>query len=539
MRRYGMTRRGFLLGSSGALTGALGARLLWADAVRAAATGGSLTIAMPADSEPASLDGQVDPYVSAWLLNSFVTDPLVLLNSSGKYVPLLATGWTTSAEGRLWTLPLRRGVTFQDGTPFDAEAVKFNIDRVMNPETHSALMASYLGVKSFLKTEVVDRYTVRAIYSSPVPALLYGLSIFPLWSPAAVSQFGGSFQQHLVGEGAFKLDGWIRGDNVRFVKNPAYHGGRPWQEHEGPAYLDSITVRFVGDQGVLGQILKTGEANFVAGLPAQAVATYASNPAYSLVAGYQSGNGMMFSMNAGRAPLDDVRVRRALRYAYDQDRMNQTLYGGSYVTVKGPLTKYTLYYWKGADSAYRLDPSRASSLLDEAGWKNNPRTGVREKDGKPLALTIVMLHHKEIGEYLAAQLRGIGVELRVEVVPGPVQLQRALNGDFDIIYERLRSYEPDILFDEFYSKNYRPGGWAWTRYQNAVLDKVLLETQSTTDRVRRQALFAEAQKIVTEQALYLPTLDDPQYYAMMKKVRGFRLGATGSWYFLNDISVEK
>jgi peptide/nickel transport system substrate-binding protein len=354
-----------------------------------------------------------------------------------------------------------------------------------------------------------------------------------------VKQFGPSFPQHLVGEGAFRLAEWVRGDHVRFVRNPAYHGTRPWQEHEGAAYLDSITVRFVGDQGVLGQILKTGEANLVAGLPAQAVATYAGSPAYQLLAGYQSGNGMMFSLNTARPALNDVRVRRALRYAYDQDRMNQTLYGGSYVTVKGPLTKYTLYYWKGADNAYRLDPARARTILDEAGWKENSRTGVREKDGRPLALTMVMLHHKEIGEYLAAQLRAIGADLRVEVVPGPVQLQRAQSGDFDLIYERLRSYEPDLLFDEFYSKNYRPGGWAWTRYQNAALDKALLDSQSTTDPARRQALFTEAQKIVTDEALYLPTLDDPQYYAMTRKVHGFRLGATGSWYFLNDVSVDK
>ena len=534
MGLHGMTRRSLLLATCSALAGASAAGRSWA----AAAPGGALTIAMPADAEPASLDGQVDPYVSAWLLNSFVTDPLVMLTSSGRYIPMLATGWTTAADGRVWTLSLRQGLVFQDGTPFDAEAVKFNIDRVMNPETHSALMASYLGVKNYLKTEVVDRLTVRVIYGSPVPALLYGLSIFPLWSPAAVRQFGSGFQQHLVGEGAFRLAGWARGDNVRFVRNPAYHGARPWQEHEGAPFLESITVRFVGDQGVLGQILKTGEANLVAGLPAQAVGTYANQPGYEVVAGYQSGNGMMFSMNTARPALNDVRVRRALRYAYDQDRMNQTLYGGSYVTVRGPLTKYTLYYWKGAENAYRLDPGRARSLLDEAGWKDNPRTGVREKDGRPLTLTIVMLHHKEIGEYLAAQLRAVGVDLRVEVVPGPVQLQRAFSGDFDIIYERLRSYEPDILADEFYSKNYRPGGWAWTRYQNAALDKVLLETQSTTDPARRRALFTEAQKTVTEQALYLPTLDDPQYYAMTRKVRGFRLGAIGSWYFVNDVSIS-
>jgi peptide/nickel transport system substrate-binding protein len=533
MGPHGLTRRSFLLASTATLAAASRAGRSWA-----AAPGGALTIAMPADAEPATLDGQIDPYVSAWLLNSFVTDPLVMLTSAGRYIPMLATGWTSAAGGRVWTLTLRPGVVFQDGTPFDAEAVKFNLERVMNPETHSALMANYLGVKNYLKTEAPDRLTLRIIYGSPVPALLYGLSICPLWSPAAVKQFGTSFPQHLVGEGAFRLAEWVRGDHVRFVRNRAYHGTRPWQEHEGAAYLESITVRFVGDQGVLGQILKTGEVNLVAGLPAQAVATYANNAAYQLLAGYQSGNGMMFSLNTARPMLNDVRVRRALRYAYDQDQMNQTLYGGSYVTVKGPLTKYTLYYWKGADNAYRLDSARARVLLDEAGWKENSRTGVREKDGRALTLTMVMLHHKEIGEYLAAQLRVIGADLRVEVVPGPVQLQRAQSGDFDLIYERLRSYEPDLLFDEFYSKNYRPGGWAWTRYQNAALDKALLDSQSTTDPARRQALFTEAQKIVTDEALYLPTLDDPQYYAMTRKVHGFRLGATGSWCFLNDVSVD-
>lgn len=534
-----MTRRGFLGRSSACLAGIVGARLLAPGALSAATAGGDLTIATPADTEPASLDGQVDPYVSAWLFNSFVADPLIMLTAAGKYIPMLATAWSVTGGGRIWTLPLRRGVAFQDGTPFDAEAVKFNIDRVMSPETHSALMANYLGVKSFLKTEVVDQYTVRLIYSSPVPALLYGLSICPLWSPAAVKQYGSSFQQHLVGEGPFKLAAWVRGDHIRFVKNPAYRGARPWQDHDGPAYLDSITIRFVGDAGVLGQILKTGEANFVAGLPAQALNAYAHNPGYTVIAGYQPGNGMMFVMNTARPALNDVRVRRALRYAYDQNKMNQTLYDGNYVTLKGPLTKYTLYYWKGAESAYGLDPAKARGLLDEAGWKVNARTGGREKDGRPLSLTIVMLHHKEIGEYLATQFRAIGVELRVEVVPGPVQLQRTQSGDFDIMYERLRSYEPDILFDEFYSSNFRPGGWAWTRFQNAALDKVLLDTQSTTDPVRRQALFTEAQKMVTEQALYLPTLDDPQFYAMTKKVRGFRLGAIGSWYFVNDVAVEK
>jgi len=501
--------------------------------------GGALVIAAPADIEPASMDGQVDPYTSTWLFDSFVSDPLVVLTPQAKYSPMLATSWSTSANGKIWTFKLRRGVKFQDGTPFDADAVKFNLDRVMDPQTHSALLADYLGAKNFLKADAIDKNTVRIIYKDPVPALLAGISIFPIWSPDAVRKLGTNFQQHLVGEGAFTMTEWVKGDHLKFTRNREYRGGPPVQTHAGPAYLDSITIRFVGEQGVLGEVLKSGEVNMVMGLPAQALSAYKNSPDFHVEAGYQPGNGMQFVMNTARPTLSDVRVRQALRYAYDQNRMNQTLYDGNYVVVKGPLTKYTLYYWKGAETAYPYSPDKAKALLDEAGWKVTPRSWIREKDGKPLVLTITMLHHKEIGEYLGAQFRSIGVDLKVEMVPGPVQLQRVLNGDFDIMYERLRSFEPDVLFSEFYSKNNNPGGWAWTRFQDSRLDEILLKTQATTDPTVRARTFTEAQKMITGFALALPTLDDPQYYAMRKAVKGFQLGATGNWFFVNEMYVEK
>src|SRR4029077_9505812 len=208
MNSLWLSRRRFLTWSSAGLASTTLGPILTAASRASAASSGNLTIATAADSEPASLDGQVDPYVTAWLLNSFVPDPLVYLTSGGKYLPMLATRWTISSEGRIWTVSLRTGITFQDGTPLDADAVKFNIDRVMSPETHSALMANYLGVKNFLKADVLDKATVRIIYGSPVPALLYGLSIFPLWSPTAVRQYGSNYQQHLSGEGGRQLGQW-------------------------------------------------------------------------------------------------------------------------------------------------------------------------------------------------------------------------------------------------------------------------------------------------------------------------------------------
>jgi len=501
--------------------------------------GGNLIIATRAANEPASMDGQVDPYLDTWLFNSWVADPLILLTSAGEYKPMLATGWTLSPDGKTWTFTLRKDVKFQDGTPFNAEAVKFNIDRLMDPATHSALMADNVGVSAFKATEVVDEFTVKIIYNAPVPKAWWGFSICPMWSPTAVKKYGKDFHQNLVGTGAFKMTEWVKGNYLKFVKDPNYKGGPPLQEHTGPAYLDSITVKFVGEDAVLGEILKTGEANMVMEMPAQSLAFYKNNPAFQIVPGYQPGTAMQFVMNTGKPPLDDIRVRQALRYAYDQDKINQTLYDGYYVAVKGPLTKFTRCYWKGVEDAYKYDPEKSKSLLEEAGWKVNPRTGIREKDGKPLALNIVMLHHQELGEYLGVQFRAIGVDLKVEVVPGPVQLERALNGQFDLMYCRLRSFEPDDLYAIWYSKNLKPGGWAWSRFQNDKLDEILLKTQSIADLEERCKLFTEAQKMITEFALALPTVDNPIYFVMPKSVKGVKVGVFGGWLFVNDIYIEK
>jgi peptide/nickel transport system substrate-binding protein len=506
----------------------------------APARGGGLIIATAASSEPALSDGQVDPYVMTWLLDSFVTDPLVLLTPEGEYKPMLATGWVLSPDGKTLTLTLRKGIKFQDGTPFNAEAVKFNIDRVMDPNTHSLLMADNLGVKQFKATEVVDEFTVRIVYNAPVPSVFYGLSVCPMWSPTAVKKYGADFHLNLVGTGAFKMTEWVKGSHVKFVKDPNYIGGPPWQEHAGPAYLDSITIKWVGEAAVLGEVLKTGEVNMVMSLPAQSLAFYKSNPDFQVIPAYQPGTGMQFTMNTSRPPLDDIRVRQALRYAYDQDKINQTLYDSYNVAVKAPLTKFSRCYWKGAEDAYKYDPEKAKSLLEEAGWKVNSRTGIREKEGKPLAFTIQMLHHSEIGEYLGTPFRAIGVDLKMEVIPGPVSQQRAASGEFDFMYERLRHFEPDVLYSVWYSKNTPPGGWAWSRFQNDKLDEVLLKTQSTADPDERCKLFIEAQKMVTEFALALPTVDDAVYFAMPKSVKGFKLGvASGGWFFVNDMYVEK
>ncbi len=488
--------------------------------------------------EPANLDSQVDPYASATLINSWVTDSLILLTTEQEYVPFMATAYEANAEGTEWTLSLRDDIVFQDGTPFNAEAFKANIDRIMDPETLSALRASSLGSEVFGSVEVVDESTAKIVYTGPWVTAVPGLAATPIWSPAALEEYGDDFTNHLTGCGAFTLTGWAKGSEITFEKWPDYKGSAPNQDHDGPAYLDTITVKMVGEQAILGEVLRTGEVNIVYQLPFQSLASYQDDDDFLVVPTYQGGSGNMFNMNLEHPPLDDLRVRQALRHSYDPQDLNDTLYDGVNLTVHGPLTSYTRCYWDGAETAYPYDPEKSKQLLEEAGWVEGS-DGIREKDGQRLSFVGVALSTQELLEYLGTRFAAIGVELKIELVPGPVQLERAIGGDFDLMFEHLSGVEPDVLYLIWHSENLKPGGWAWSRFKNDRVDELLDMTKEVADPDERCALFVEVQQIVTENVPALPTVSNAVVYAMSSDIKGFTVGgAVRSYFYINNMYVE-
>jgi len=178
-----MKRRDFAL-AVGGMTASIGTGTAWRPAAAQTPTsGGTLTIVFPANQEPASLDGHIDPFQSTWLLNSFVADPLVVLDADGTYKPALALAWESSPDGKAWTFHLRPGVTFQDGTPFNAAAVKYNIERILAPATSSKQLASDIGPVA--RIDLIDELTARLNYDTPWVTLLDTMRRTPIWSPPA------------------------------------------------------------------------------------------------------------------------------------------------------------------------------------------------------------------------------------------------------------------------------------------------------------------------------------------------------------------
>lgn len=314
-----------------------------------------------AAQEPASLDGHTEPYHTAWLIDYMITDPLLILGPDGEYHPALARSWAASPGADMWTFHLRSDVTFQDGTPFDAEALKYNIERILAPETRSAEMAAHIG--PLQRVEVVDDTTATLHYDVPWVTVLDAFRRIPIWSPTAAERWGiEEFDRHLVGAGPFTLEEWVPNDHVTLRRWEGYGGWNSISTSPGPAALDRVTVRFIGEAAVLGNVVATRNAHIAMNLPTPYIGDYQNREGFSLMTGFQAGTGRSMVMNVRRPPFDNLRLRQALLHATDQSAINDLLYDGHYLISDGPLNEVHPCYWDGNAQYYPHDPEKAGQL---------------------------------------------------------------------------------------------------------------------------------------------------------------------------------
>lgn len=485
----------------------------------------------------------IDPHVNAsselGIPLTSVYDTLVYQDpASGQFVPGLAESWTISNDGKTYTFKLRRDVKFHDGEPFNAQAVKTTLDRIVNPETKSQKAAVMLG--PYERAEVLDDYTIALHLKEPFAPLLDSLSqvYTGIASPKALAQWGQDYQMHQVGTGPFKFVEYVPKDHLTLARNPDYTWGPKVLAHRGPAYLDEIVFKFYEDPATRALALESGQVQVMGEMPPQDAERLAADKRFVLHAVQVPGEPLQFFLNTQRPPTDDLRVRQALLYATDRAAIVQAIFRGQSPVAYGPLTASTLGFDPALRSLYPHDLAKAQALLDEAGWTDTDGDGRRDKAGQALRVEGVMMGFgfvPEVAQLLQAQWKEAGVELATQLVPYGTLLQAGREGTANVLPFLISGSDPDVLRPFYHSK----GTFNWAKVSDAQLDEWLIQAASSGDWEARRKLYAQTQQRIMELALLVPVRDYVNLNMANAQVKGLRYDARGWFPWLVDVQLSE
>jgi peptide/nickel transport system substrate-binding protein len=442
--------------------------------------------------------------------------------------PALATDWQVSPDGRQWTFHLRQGVTFHDGSPFTADAVVFSLERQRDP-AHPDHRADFVywdaSFRNIQRVEKIDDYTVRIVIERPYAPFLANLAMVPvsILSPQAVRAAGAGYDRHPVGTGPFKFVEWIPGERVVLAANDRYWGGRP--------QLGFLVFRPIRDPRQRLQAMEGNAIDVAYGLAPHDLPFVRLHP--DLVLHRIAGNNVAYlAMNTQKAPFRDVRVRRAVNHAINRLAMVKLINQGMAVPAKGPLPP-TVWSYRDDLPEYPFDRALARSLLQEAGVDPRLRPKLyTSADARPY-----LPAPERVARIIAQSLREVGLE--VEIVAQPLaKHQRSINnGEHDLCLHGWigDNGDPDnFLYLLLDVDNTTPGlAHNVAFYRNLALHQFLIRARESGDRAERERLYGQAQRMVHEDAPWVPLWHADFTGVSHRDVVGLRLHPGGLVYYWN------
>lgn len=353
-----------------------------------AVTGGALTWGVT--TEPACFDPhRSSQQNSFWVIRNYI-DSLISKKTDGTYAPWLAKSWSVADDGKSYTFNLREDVKFTDGTPFDSAAVKANFDYILKNVSTTSSSASLLV--HFDRVDVVSPSVVRLVMKQPDSTTLESLSSVKLGfiSPKALAEnkdlCGGG--PGIVGTGPFVFRSYQRGQQATFERNPDYHWAPGNAQHQGPAYLDRVTYRFLPEAAVRTGALGSGQVDLIEGVQPTDIAVFDKVDGFQYVSGPSATTSFTLNINYTVAPASDVRVRRALRDGFDLDAIVKSVYLGTVRRAWSNIGPDNPDYNASLKDSWGNNVAAANKLLDEAGWTQRDSEGFRVRDGKRLSIEV-------------------------------------------------------------------------------------------------------------------------------------------------------
>ncbi|WP_296627003.1 ABC transporter substrate-binding protein [uncultured Negativibacillus sp.] len=478
-----------------------------------------MVVAMQADVT------NLDPHVSSNGVSNTVTntmyEALVTFDADANIIPMLAKEWTMSEDGLTYTFVLNEGVTFHDGEPFNAEAVIANWERGKADQS----LRVYSQTKSWVSAVADSEYQLTITLDAPNNTFLNKLTQVRIVSPKAIEELGkDGLAKQSAGTGPYVFAERVDGGYTKVVRNENY-----WRE--GPK-VDSLTFKVVPEDGSRIAMLKTGEADIITPVPPIQVEQIEGDS--NIVVMNEKGItyryvtlNKNYTLADGRQPFNDVRVRQAMNYAFDNEAFCQVVFQGYAVKPTSIFSDSIMYY--AEQTPYDLDLEKAQALMEEAGYA----------DGFPVTIWVDNTTIEMQGaEFVKQQLAQINIDVTVEPQESTTIADRtALPEDeteVQMWYVNWSSgsYEADgSMRNILHGEKFPPSGYNTAFWNNAEFNQLLDDALVSTDEAEIADLYAQAQAIAWEECPWMFLANDNSITAQRSYVKGLTYKPGGDIVF--------
>ncbi|WP_251551435.1 ABC transporter substrate-binding protein [Neobacillus muris] len=456
------------------------------------------TLIIGLDDDPPQLDphrssAAVDRQVFHSLFNT-----LIDIDENLEFVPELAKEWTISEDELTYTLKLQEGVQFQDGTPFNAEAVKFNFDRMLDPNFSSPRLSEINLVSA---VNVIDEYTVEIVLSKPYAPFLANLTdrAGMMVSPTAVKKLGDNFANQPVGTGPYKFVERVPQSHIKLTRFDGYWGEKPSVENVEFRPFSDSTVRITN--------LVSGDLDLVNKVAFKDIDKLKKDPNIKLMEkdalGFQG-----IHLNTSVEPFNNKAVRQAVNLAIDREAIAEVVFHNGAVPSVSPFAPMS---WAAPDFKQpKADVKKAKQILADAGLKN-------------ISFTLKLSpspEEEQMAQMIQSMLKQVGIDMKIEMVEFGALLDQLDSGDFQAVRNGWSGrIDPDGNTYRFF---YSGASNNYTRYSNPEVDTLLDKARTIGDQKQRAEMYKEVSDILWDDAPYIFIYHEIDYKAMKSYVKGFK-----------------
>lgn len=485
-------------------------------------SGGILDVSISA--EPGCLDGHGISATQQQFLGRLIYDNVVTLDDDGEIAPYLAESWDISDDGKTYTFHLKEGVTFSDGSPWNAEVLGQNFEHMRDPATKSPLAAAYIA--PYVDGTVIDEYTFEAHLEYAYTPFLYTLaqSWLGMNSGKAIEESPETLCQEPIGTGPFTVADYRPGQGISYTKREGYGWAPEWLEGDGEAYLDGVEVTLVSEPVIRHQSLVSGQYDLTENLAPQNAAAVQESPAFEYQNLIRGGSPNVLSFNLNRAPFDDLAVRQAFVAAVDTQAVAESLGFGTYSPTDSFLSTASKYYDPTVEGTLEYDLDRANELLDESGWTERDSDGFRIKDGERLVIevpTVESTTPSPLLVQLQGEARKAGFDLQIIQLPQAQLSELRYAGDYDALAGVWHTNTTDVLFIRYHSSEITGEriGQNSSYVDDPALDDLLRTAREADDGPIAEDAYSEVQHRLLDIVPGLPLYENHSQFAYSTAVQ--------------------